>query len=243
MIYTPMTKLALKLCFQAHRDQVDKAGMPYVFHPFHLAEQMPDEDTTIVALLHDVIEDTSCTLSDIQRMGFGARVTDALRLMTHDPATPYFDYVLEIRKNPIARAVKLADLRHNSDVTRLDTVTPKDQKRLLKYRIAESLLADDPYDVSCRHYCKRIPLDNNRLYFLSVFHTGKEVLKYSFDIEAASDAHFEFDPAAAGQLMQLFPGASILPQALADYLDNHDEHDLARLFSTNRIPYRIFHFD
>ena len=53
-----MTKIALKLCFEAHKNQVDKSGMPYVFHPFHLAEQMQDEDTTIVALLHDVIEDT-----------------------------------------------------------------------------------------------------------------------------------------------------------------------------------------
>ena len=58
MIYTPMTKTALKLCFEAHRDQTDKSGMPYVFHPFHLAEQMSDEKTTVVALLYDVIEDT-----------------------------------------------------------------------------------------------------------------------------------------------------------------------------------------
>lgn len=62
MIYTPKTKKALKLCFDAHKDQVDKSGIPYVFHPFHLAEQMETEETTIVALLHDVIEDTSYTL-------------------------------------------------------------------------------------------------------------------------------------------------------------------------------------
>ena len=53
MIYTPMTKTALKLCFEAHKDQTDKSGLPYVFHPFHLAEQMSDEKTTVVALLHD----------------------------------------------------------------------------------------------------------------------------------------------------------------------------------------------
>lgn len=58
MIYTVDTKKALKLCFEAHKNQTDKAGMPYVFHPFHVAEQMPDEKTTIVALLHDVVEDT-----------------------------------------------------------------------------------------------------------------------------------------------------------------------------------------
>ena len=58
MIYTKMTKVALRLCFEAHKDQDDKSGMPYVFHPFHLAEQMTDEATTVVALLHDVVEDS-----------------------------------------------------------------------------------------------------------------------------------------------------------------------------------------
>ena len=72
MIYTEMTKKALKLCFEAHKEQIDKSGMPYVFHPFHLAEQMQDEETTIVALLHDVIEDTDYTLDDLRKMGFGA---------------------------------------------------------------------------------------------------------------------------------------------------------------------------
>ena len=69
MIYTADTKKALKLCFEAHKNQTDKAGMPYVFHPFHVAEQMPDEKTTIVALLHDVVEDTSYSLRDIRRNG------------------------------------------------------------------------------------------------------------------------------------------------------------------------------
>ena len=58
MIYTDLTKKALKFCFEAHKNQYDKSGMPYVFHPFHLAEQMTTEETTVVALLHDVVEDT-----------------------------------------------------------------------------------------------------------------------------------------------------------------------------------------
>ena len=69
MIYTKMTKMALRLCFDKHKEQEDKSGMPYVFHPFHLAEQMKDEDTTIVALLHDVVEDTDVTPDDLRRMG------------------------------------------------------------------------------------------------------------------------------------------------------------------------------
>lgn len=120
MIYTTLTKHALKLCFEAHKDQVDKTDMPYVFHPFHLAEQMTDEATTICALLHDVVEDTPYTLADLRKMGFPEAVLEALALLTHDPIVPYMDYVKEIAKNPIATAVKIADLRHNSDLSRMD---------------------------------------------------------------------------------------------------------------------------
>ena len=138
-----MTKLALKLCFEAHKTQTDKSGMPYVFHPFHLAEQMRDEDTTVVALLHDVIEDTDYTLDDLRELGFEDRMISAIALMTHDDAVPYMEYVAEIKKNPIARAVKLADLRHNSDMTRLDTVSPWDEKRAKKYAEAIRLLESE----------------------------------------------------------------------------------------------------
>ena len=142
MIYTPATKKALTLCFEAHKEQKDKSGMPYVFHPFHLAEQMEDEDTTIVALLHDVVEDTDYTLDDLAAMGFSQAVLDAITLMTHDDDTPYMDYVARIKQNPIAKAVKLADLRHNSDTTRLDVVTEWDLRREEKYRAAIALLAE-----------------------------------------------------------------------------------------------------
>lgn len=140
MIYTPMTKRALRLCFAAHKDQLDKSGMPYVFHPFHLAEQMTDEKTTVVALLHDVIEDTDYTLEDLRSMGFDEEILSALALLTHAPDVPYLEYVAKIKQNPIARAVKLADLRHNSDLSRLDTVTPYDQSRTEKYRQAIEVL-------------------------------------------------------------------------------------------------------
>lgn len=140
MIYTKMTKTALELCFKAHKDQKDKSGMPYVFHPFHLAEQMSDEPTTVVALLHDVIEDTDYTLDDLAAMGFDGQVLDAIALMTHADGVPYMDYVAEIKKNPIARAVKLADLRHNSDMSRLDAPTERDLERAEKYRRAIELL-------------------------------------------------------------------------------------------------------
>ena len=81
MIYTENIKKALKLCFEAHKNQTDKSGIPYVFHPFHLAEQMQTEETTIVALLHDVVEDTDYTFEDLSAMGFSKEVTDAIGLI------------------------------------------------------------------------------------------------------------------------------------------------------------------
>ena len=140
MIYTKLTKIAMKIAFDAHKDQVDKTGLPYIFHPFHLAEQMTDEVTTCVALLHDVIEDTAVTFDDLAEKGFPAEVIDALRLLTHDPVVPYMDYVAEIKKNPVAATVKLADLRHNSDTTRLDVVDEKALERVEKYAKAIDFL-------------------------------------------------------------------------------------------------------
>lgn len=147
MLYTHLTKRALKLCFAAHRDQTDKSGLPYVFHPFHLAEQMPDELTTVVALLHDVVEDTPYTLEDLARLGFPQKVLSTLARLTHDPSVPYLDYVAALKEDPIARQVKLADLRHNSDLTRLDHVDDKARQRAEKYAAAIRLLEEPDGDL------------------------------------------------------------------------------------------------
>lgn len=133
MIYTELTKKAMNICFQAHKDQFDKSGVPYVFHPIHLAEQMTDEATTIVALLHDVVEDSGMTLDELKAEGFPPEVIRAVEKMTHDPKVPYMDYIAAIAEDPIAREVKLADLRHNSDITRLSNVTEWDHRRREKY--------------------------------------------------------------------------------------------------------------
>ena len=140
MIYTDKTKKAMKFCFKAHKDQVDKSGMPYVFHPFHVAEQMTDEATTIVALLHDVVEDTDYTLEDIAAEGFGKEILEAVALMTHEDDIPYLDYVAKLKENPIARAVKLADLAHNSDLSRIGEIDEETKQRLEKYKKARAIL-------------------------------------------------------------------------------------------------------
>ena len=143
MLYTDLTKKAMRLCFAAHAGQLDKGGVPYVFHPFHVAEQMEDELSTVVALLHDVVEDTDYTLEDLARMGFPERALSALKLLTHDKRVPYLDYVAAIRHDPIARAVKLADLRHNSDLSRLTDPDASALARVEKYRRAIALLEAD----------------------------------------------------------------------------------------------------
>ena len=140
MIYTEMTNKAMVLAYEAHQGQYDKSGLPYVFHPFHLAEQMDTEEAVTAALLHDVVEDTDYTLEDLRSMGFPDTVTDALALLTHDPSVPYMEYVERLKSNPIARSVKLADLTHNSDLSRLPVVTEKDLERVEKYRKAMKLL-------------------------------------------------------------------------------------------------------
>ena len=140
MLYTPMTKAAMRLCFEAHKDQMDKSGVPYAFHPIHVAEQMSTEEETCVALLHDVIEDTPLGVNDLRAAGMSEPVVQALLLITHAKEVPYLDYVANLAPNPIARKVKLADLRHNSDKTRTDTVTERDLERLEKYDRAREIL-------------------------------------------------------------------------------------------------------
>lgn len=144
MIYTEMTVLAAKIAEEAHRGQYDKGGMPYIFHPLHLAEQMPDEYTAAIALLHDVMEDTAVTEAELAAQ-FPPRVMEALRLLTHDKNEDYFAYVARIRENPDARAVKLADLRHNSNRTRLISAqqTPEAAARFEKYQKAIDILSKE----------------------------------------------------------------------------------------------------
>ena len=142
MIYTPMTKQAMKLCFETHKNQLDKTGLPYVFHPFHLAEQMDDEISTVCALLHDVVEDSDITFEDLAKMGFSGEIIDVLKLLTHAEEVTYMDYVREIKKNPTATKVKIADLKHNSDTTRLDVVDEWAIKRNEKYAEALRILTE-----------------------------------------------------------------------------------------------------
>ena len=133
MIYTELTNKAMRIAYAAHQGQVDKSGLPYIFHPYHLAEQMKDEITTCIALLHDVIEDTDVTYEELAKE-FPKEVMESLKLLTHEKGTDYLEYVRAIGQNPNAKAVKLADLTHNSDETRFSGCKDISQETLAYFR-------------------------------------------------------------------------------------------------------------
>ncbi len=142
MIYTELTNKALRIAYDAHAGQLDKCGAPYIAHPLHVAEQMDDEASTCVALLHDVVEDSDVSLDDLARK-FPPEVVEGVRLMTHDPEVDYLDYVRAIKGNSLATKVKLADLAHNSDETRFAgrAVAPEElEHRRRKYAAAREVL-------------------------------------------------------------------------------------------------------
>ena len=145
MIYTPLTNKALRLAYAAHHGQTDKSGQPYIFHPYHLAEQMDDEISVCAALLHDVVEDAGVTLAELEQT-FPKEVTDAVRLLTREKGTDYFAYVRAIRQNPVAVRVKLADLAHNADESRFagcaDVSAEELAQRREKYARARAILLE-----------------------------------------------------------------------------------------------------
>lgn len=117
MMYTELINKALKISYNAHHGQLDKSGLPYIFHPVHLAEQMNDEISICVALLHDVVEDTSVTIDDLKKE-FPNEIIEPIQFLTRNKDIRYFDYIENLKKNSVAVQVKLADLEHNSDLTR-----------------------------------------------------------------------------------------------------------------------------
>lgn len=140
MIYTELTKKAMRISLQAHEGQTDRSGMPYFLHPFHVADHVESEEETCVALLHDVVEDTDVTLEDLRRAGMPDTVLAAVDLLTHHRSTPYLEYIRKLSVNQLAKTVKLRDLEHNLDLGRIDHITPEDLRRTEKYKKAQDYL-------------------------------------------------------------------------------------------------------
>lgn len=133
---------AIELAVTHHKGQKDKAGKPYILHPLRVLTAMETEEEQIVAVLHDVVEDTVVTIEDLKEDGFSENVLRVLRLLTKKPDDEYFKYVKRIANNAIARKVKLADLEDNMDLSRLPMITDDDRARLIKYKKARSILLE-----------------------------------------------------------------------------------------------------
>lgn len=138
---------AFEVAKKFHAGQVDKAGAAYIFHPMTVAFNCGGDDSAIItALLHDTIEDTELNFDELQNL---ISLTDeefqALKLLTHDKATSYFEYVKKIKANELAKRVKIADLKHNSDLSRIpkEIFNAKDLSRVEKYQRALKILSDD----------------------------------------------------------------------------------------------------
>ena len=143
MIYTDQTRKAMQIAYRAHHGQTDKSGVPYLYHPIHLAEQMNDEVTVTAALLHDVLEDSPMTAAELRAAGISPQAVDAVVLLTRQAEMPYLDYVERIRRNPIARAVKCADLRHNCDPSRIPDPPDGWREKRELYQKALKILTDE----------------------------------------------------------------------------------------------------
>ena len=131
---------AYEIAKRAHLGQVDKAGEDYIKHPEKVASFVETDEEKAVAYLHDVIEDTELTLEDLHEYEFSKEVIEAVDIITKKKGEDYQSYLNSVKKNKLARAVKLADLRHNSDLTRLTKVTEKDIERKEKYQKAINFL-------------------------------------------------------------------------------------------------------
>ncbi len=137
----PMLELALSIATEAHRGQFDKAGIDYIEHPIFVASQVDSEKEKAVALLHDVIEDSSVTAEELLNAGLPETVVTAVQILSKKKGQDYQTYLKTVKSNPLARAVKIADIKHNSDLLRLETITDKDLERLGKYKKAIDYLS------------------------------------------------------------------------------------------------------
>jgi len=140
----PTLEDAIALATKAHAGQKDKADADYISHPLRVMESVESEDAKIVAVLHDAIEDTDVTPEMLRDLGYSDEIIAAIEGVTKRPEEEnnYESFILRATKNPLSRAVKIADLKDNMDLSRIARPTEKDFKRLEKYRRALQVLSD-----------------------------------------------------------------------------------------------------
>ncbi|WP_085583344.1 MULTISPECIES: HD domain-containing protein [unclassified Pseudomonas] len=133
---TQTLERAIAIAATAHAGQVDKGGAPYILHPLKVMLRMSSLEERIVAVLHDVVEDCDVSLDDLRKEGFSETVLTAIESVTKVPGEAYEDFIERVALNPIGRAVKLADLEENSDLSRIASPGWEDLERIEKYRRA-----------------------------------------------------------------------------------------------------------
>lgn len=136
-----LIELALERALKAYAGKRDKAGMPYILHPLRLMAKMSDLEAQVVALLHDVIEDSDATPDDLRKDGFPEKVVEAVIALTRLPDETYNDFIERLRPNDLARRIKLADIEDNLNVLRLPSLGSTDLRRVEKYHRAWRRLA------------------------------------------------------------------------------------------------------
>ena len=141
--YNEQFQIALELAVEKHKNQTDKAGNPYILHPLHVMENVNSKEGKIVAILHDIIEDTDITENYLLKIGLSKRIVDAVVALTRSEDMDYQEYIKNLSSNPLAKEVKLADLEHNMDLKRLPTLEEKDIERNRKYQIAYHYLINN----------------------------------------------------------------------------------------------------
>jgi (p)ppGpp synthase/HD superfamily hydrolase len=132
----PTLEEAIALATEAHRGQVEKAGQPYILHPLRVMLHFRSEPEQIVAVLHDLVEDTSHTLNELRHIGYAPEIIRAIEALSRGLEESYTQFIERVRVNPLARRVKLADLEDNMDIRRLSDITNSDQERLRRYQSA-----------------------------------------------------------------------------------------------------------
>lgn len=137
-----LLELAIKVATEAHAGQLDKGGNSYILHPKTVAEAVDSIEQKIIAYLHDVCEDTEITLEDLLEMGFTYRIVNSIRILTKSDDVSYDEYLKAVKKDSNACYVKIADIKHNMDISRIPNPTEKDYARIEKYKKAVAFLED-----------------------------------------------------------------------------------------------------
>ena len=142
MNFDELREKAMQIAEKVHKNQVDKAGKPYIWHPVRVERRCTRQEDRLVALLHDTVEDGNIASEYLLLVGFSQEIVDAVLSVSRKRGEDYFEFIQRCKANPIGRRVKICDLEDNMDITRLNQLTEKDIERLKKYHKAYNMLKE-----------------------------------------------------------------------------------------------------